>query len=334
MARLGRLEHASAGGGLLADRLDEAGIPSALSAENVARSTSSDPALIHKALMSSEGHRENILLAGVDEIGVGVVRSPGGDYYVTQNFIRSVIWRDTEAVRAALLGALAEARRRRGLPPLLVFEEITRTADDLARLKAQGHPASSVPPEFGVARIEFYAGPDLDLITAAVREKLGEDYRMAGVGVHIGPTAAHPAGAYQVCTLLLVGNEAVLWDEPQRVLAVLRTVNEVRALKRMEPLALDADLARTADDLADRYLENRPAARKARELAPVLFGSLAGVPDTKTLVILYETSHLGQLASDLQARVAQDRHRKVGISVKPIGAGLTVNFVVILLFED
>jgi uncharacterized protein YkwD len=346
MARLGRLAHESASGGTLTNRLDEARIPNVLNAENVARSTSPYPALIHEALMKSGGHRENILLPDVDEVGIGVVCGPGGDNYVTQDFIRSVAWLDDGAARAAVLRALDEARRRRGLAPLQVHDEITRTAQAFALLKAEGKTAPPVPAEFGETRVEFHAGPDLTKITALIRELPVERFRMTGVGVHIAPTSAHPAGAYQICTFLLVGNPALSWTEDQRVKAVLQTVNAVRAGRNMGPFEIDTGLSRKAGDIAGRYRKNRSKAGDPRlDIPLILLGDdrprrrdhqqrLWGPADVGVITVVYETSELDRLALNLHDHVTGRGARKVGISVTPATAGLTVNFVVILLLED
>jgi uncharacterized protein YkwD len=149
MSRLRRLAHESAEGGSLKERLDRARIANALNAENVARGDSFDPGLIHEAFMKSEGHRENILLAAINEVGIGVVRGPEGKCYVTQDFLRSVTWlSETEALRA-ILGFLDEVRRSRGLQPLAVFDEISRMAQAFARRKAEGRRLPSVPREYG-----------------------------------------------------------------------------------------------------------------------------------------------------------------------------------------
>jgi len=332
MAGLGRLDHESAGGGFLNERLDRARIANALNAENVARSNSFDPGLIHQALMNSEGHRENILLPDVDEVGIGVARGPGGDYFVTQDFIRSVTWLDEADVRAAILGVLDEVRRDGGLQPLAVFEEISRSARTFARLKAEGRAMPPVPREYGETRVDFYAGVEIEGIAAKIREQPQDRYSMGGVGVWIGPSPGYPAGAYQVCTFLLTADPALLRDEPARVRTVLQTVNAVRAERGLKPFALDAALSGKADDLGRRYRESKTASGRGASVQN--FGRLAGVPDVRSVVVIYETSDLGRLASELRGKIAERVAPKVGVSVKPAGAGLTVNFVVVLLFED
>jgi uncharacterized protein YkwD len=332
MARLGRLDHESEGGGFLNERLGKARIANVLNAENVAHSSSFDPGLIHQALMNSEGHRENFLLPGVDEVGIGVVRGPGGDYYVTQDFIRSVTWLDEAEVREAVLGVLDEVRRGRGLEPFVEFDEISRTARTFARLKAEGRALPPVPHEFGEAQVNFYAGVEIEGIAAKIREQSLDRYPMGGVGVLIAPSPGYPAGAYQVCTFLLTADPALLRDEPARIRAVLQTVNAVRADRGLKPFALDAGLSVKADDLGQRYRQNETAS--GRGAAVQNFGRLAGVPDVRSIVVIYETSDLGRLASELRSKITERVIPKVGVSVKPAGAGLTVNFVVVLLFED
>jgi hypothetical protein len=109
-------------------------------------------------------------------------------------------------------------------------------------------------------------------------------------------------------------------------------VNAVRAERGLKPFALDAALSGKADDLGRRYRESKTASGRGASVQN--FGRLAGVPDVRSVVVIYETSDLGRLASELRGRIAERVAPKVGISVKPASAGLTVNFVVVLLFED
>jgi len=330
MARLGRLAHESASGGSLKERLDRARIANALNAENVARADSFDPGLIHEALMKSEGHRENILLPNVDELGIGVVRSPSGVFYVTQDFLRSVTWLSETEARTAILGFLDEVRRSRGLQPLAVFDEISRMAQAFAGRKAEGRRLPSVPREYGETRIDFFAGVELDGIAAKIREQSLDRYRMGGIGVRVAPAPGYPSGAYQVCTLLLTADPALLRDEPAQVRTVLKALNAVRAERGLGPLDLDAALSVKADDSSTRYRKNKTASGVSG--ATGRFARLARAPAVMTTVVFYETSDLGRLAPEVPGQVAGRDTRKVGISVKPAGAGLTVYYVVVLVF--
>lgn len=66
-------------------RMNNAGITYKTAGENLAINTS--VAAAEKAFMNSSGHRANILNSTYTDVGVGVVRSPGGSVYVVQEFI-------------------------------------------------------------------------------------------------------------------------------------------------------------------------------------------------------------------------------------------------------
>lgn len=320
-AKLGLLGHSSALGRSYPERLEEARIFFAASGENVARSDSFQPGPIHEALMKSEGHRDNVLHPDFDEVGIGIVRGVDGLYYVTQDFIGSVTLLDEETVRSAILGVMDEMRRSRGLPPLLDIADVHQKAQFFAALKSEGKALPQVPEEFGETRVEFYVGPDLDLIAAAMRENPPDRFQMTGVGARFARSPGYPGGAYHICTFLLVGDPAVMWNEEEQVQAVLRTLNEVRFNRNREALDLDPGLSRRAAAIAIRYRNGES------ELA---------VPGGRAVAVLYETPKLGSLAPDLRGRVGSKAFRKVGVSVRPVaaGTGLYVNFLVVLLLED
>ncbi len=91
MCQTGRFGHRSRRTGQPEDRVRRAGVDASLVAENVA--VASDAAAVHQALMSSPGHRANILTDDVTHVGVGAVRcrmAHGGVHLmVTEVFIRS-----------------------------------------------------------------------------------------------------------------------------------------------------------------------------------------------------------------------------------------------------
>lgn len=66
-------------------RMNNAGIAYKTAGENLAINTSVVAA--EKAFMNSSGHRANILNTTYTDVGIGVVRSPGGSVYVVQEFI-------------------------------------------------------------------------------------------------------------------------------------------------------------------------------------------------------------------------------------------------------
>lgn len=319
MAGLGALVHTSASGKSYSERLEEANVLYAANAENVARGDSSDPGMIHDALMKSGGHRANILHPDFDQLGVGIVRAEDGVFYVTQDFIKGVVLRDEDGARARVLAALDKARRGQGLSPLAPMDDLHKTAQSFARLRSEGKALPVVPEGYGETRVDLFTGPDLDGIAAALAERPLDRYGLVGVGVRFARTAGQSGGAYFVCVFLLVGDPALLLTEKERVAEVLEALNDVRARRKAAPLALDDVLSREAYDIGQRYGKSR-----AGETLPAGHGVAA----------VYETAGLGQLPPQLHGHVADTAFRKVGISVRPAGAGLNVNFVVVLLLKD
>lgn len=321
LAGLGRLGHTSVSGRSYSERLEDAGVLFAASGENVARSDSFQPDPIHESLMTSGGHRENILHPDFDEAGVGVFRGSDGVYYVTQDFIKSVVVRDEAEARAFILSALDKARLSQGLSPLVPVGDVHRTAQAFALTKSQGQTLPVIPPEYGETRVNFYNGPDLDRIGAAMNEESLARYQLTGVGVHFVRTPEYPGGTYYVCTFLLAGDPALLWDEEERVQEVLKTLNEIRFSRNKIPLVLDPGLSRTAADLGARFRSG---------------ATNIDVPGTRAVAVFYETPKLDRLTDKLRARLANMTFRRVGISARPIdtGTGLNVNFLVVLLLDD
>ena len=321
MASLGVLDHASASGQSYSERLEAANVLYAANAENVARGDSSDPARIHNALMNSGGHRANILHPDFDRLGVGVFLTKEGVFYVTQDFIKSVVVRDEARARDRILAALDRARRGQGLAPLTPLDDLHQTAQSFARLKSQGKALSAVPEGYGETRVELFTGPDLDGIGAALSERDLDRYSLVGVGVEFARPAGHSGGAYSVCVFLLVGDPALLLTERERAAEVLEALNGVRARRKAAALALDEALSREAQDISRRYGK-----------------SLAGQaqPGGRALSVLYETARLGQVPSTLHGHVAGTAYRKAGISVRQArsGTGVNVNFIVVILLDD
>ncbi|MFC4009604.1 CAP domain-containing protein [Nonomuraea purpurea] len=85
MARTGNMDHTSADGRQMQDRLKGVGRVSAM-AENIAEGQRS-AAEVMGSWMNSPGHRRNIMNCDYTHIGVGAVKSSGGRIFWTQDFI-------------------------------------------------------------------------------------------------------------------------------------------------------------------------------------------------------------------------------------------------------
>jgi uncharacterized protein YkwD len=320
MAAHGFFEHVSAGGRTYTERLVEAGIHFAANAENVAKSGSFDPDLIHEALMNSPGHREAILDPELDEAGMAIARGTDGAYYVTQDFIKSAVLADEAEVRARILGALAARSAREGKPPPRPDDDIHRTAQAFAAEKAAGRDLPAVPEAFGPAAVRLFTGGDLDRLLAKVGEIEAERFRFAGAGSVFGRTPEHPGGVYVVCVLLLAGNPALEMSAAERRQAVLGALNELRAARGRAPLELDGTLSRQADEL------NRRRNQK---------GVLRPPRGPYFSAWFYETADLGLIPDGVRKASGERDLRKAGISVMPLKSekSFSVKFSVAVLFD-
>lgn len=84
MAETGRVDHELDRS--MEDRIRDALPDTCMFGENVSKHTSVDYSLAD--LMTSEGHRENVLNPSYTAIGVGIARGEGEFLYITQEFAR------------------------------------------------------------------------------------------------------------------------------------------------------------------------------------------------------------------------------------------------------
>ncbi len=201
MAELSVLSHSSASGKSFTERLAEAAVTFAANGENVARANTFDADLIHRSLMESPGHRENILDPEFDEVGIGIFQAGGKICYVTEDFLASLVPKTPGEVRALVAGVLNAIRAEKSLPPVILVDEVNRAADALARDQAAGRPPlpMSVFPE-GTFML-FVSGPELGRIAATIRDRCREPYGESGIGIHFSRSPDHPGGAYFICII-------------------------------------------------------------------------------------------------------------------------------------
>jgi uncharacterized protein YkwD len=99
MAATGSISHQYAGEADVDVRAGQAGARFSLIEENVAVGGSAG--VVHQAWMNSPHHRENLLSAQVDRVGLAVV-SRGGMVYAVADFSKGVVARSTEQVETAV----------------------------------------------------------------------------------------------------------------------------------------------------------------------------------------------------------------------------------------
>jgi len=275
----------------------------AANGENIARSGTFVANLIHKSFMESPGHRENVLNRDFDEAGIGIVRGPENTYYVTEDFIRGLVQRPAAEVRALVLGALNEKRAQKKLSPIVLIDEAGRTADAFARAKAAGRDLPPVPSFFGKTAVSLAIGPELAQVIGVIRENDLAGHGRAGIGVSFSRGPEYPGGAYFICVLLIEDSGSADPDELDRLLKVLKAANDLRARSRREPLALDMELSRRADDVVSDQRRTGRSTLPVQALEETFFSMF---------------QRLGQFDDKLRTRIADPAFRKIGISTLPI----------------
>lgn len=116
MRDAGFVGHTSRTTGTAAERVARAGLRVALVLENVGRGYSAEG--VHRGLMDSPGHRQNILSADVSHVGLGVTEVAEGEgraFLVTEVFVYQPEVIDVAAARGELLARLAQKRKAAGL---------------------------------------------------------------------------------------------------------------------------------------------------------------------------------------------------------------------------
>jgi uncharacterized protein YkwD len=85
MAKQGKMEHVL-DGKKPGERVKAAGYNYSSMGENLAETDGDTPSEIFKRWMASPAHKEHILDAGFQEIGIGIARNDKGEIYYTQVF--------------------------------------------------------------------------------------------------------------------------------------------------------------------------------------------------------------------------------------------------------
>jgi uncharacterized protein YkwD len=184
-----RLSHQFSGEPALAGRLAATGFHFSASAENVASATDADD--LHVALMTSPGHRANILSSKYDSIGIGVIHR-GDSYYATQNFARETEETSSSDAERRMGVALNKFRQSRNLKPLKIVASThlrSVICDQAEREKLSARELIGDPGYFGATgatsskldevpeSIENIASrPDLDRMAIAACFKVTPKY--------------------------------------------------------------------------------------------------------------------------------------------------------------
>jgi uncharacterized protein YkwD len=194
----GFVGHTSPTTGTAAQRVERAGVRVALVLENVGRGYSAEG--VHRGLMDSPGHRQNILSADVSHVGIGVVEVVEGEgraYLVTELFTLVAQRIDPEDARDELIELLSGKRRERGLREVPHDEAMSELCAAAAReyfaSEAQDKPLiEALSRKAAKTRLPYKRLGALMLVVSSVRQAsevaalLDPDAKGIGVGIAQG----------------------------------------------------------------------------------------------------------------------------------------------------
>jgi uncharacterized protein YkwD len=320
MAATGVLSHLAASGKSMTERLAEADVFFAANGENVALSETFVAEFIHQSFMGSPDHRDNILHAEFDTVGIGVVLAPDNTYFVTVDFIRSLTPKPAAEIKDLVLQGLNEMRAKQNKPPVVLIDEIVRLAELFSRNKAAGQEIPKIPAFFGATIVHLVSGP-VSMLVARMRE----DRRLtfcgrAGIGVLFARSPEYPGGAYFISVLLVADESSPDPGELTRLGTVFKAANALRIQDGREPLELDFELVERADQAIALWKK----------------GGDTGDAVTEREELFFSTSQpLDKFPKALQNRLQDPSVRRIGIStVRIMTPGVkTVRYAVAIVFD-
>lgn len=306
MASREDLTHSSSDGKSYLERVIEAGFHFVAIGENVAYSNSYQPEPIHKELMISPGHRENILTPGFDEVGIAAVYKEGSGYYVTQDFRRAPLGKSEGEVQRDIQYDMNRLRRENNLTPLFFLPEADAYAHRCSLNSEKGSPPPPLPRRFGSTRYHFITSAALEGIESIYGKLiLDRIYEKAGLGVSYNRNEKFPGGAYFITILLFPESEYKNMSSEEVQKITFNKVNEIRKRSGLSPIAWDKKLAVFAEKTAKIIFTQKT-------LSPAVLPNLGAVR-----YLTFVTEDPSFLPKGAEKKIANDmaRYERAGVGL-------------------
>ncbi len=303
MAQNENFSHVSSDGTTYTERLIRSEIYFSANGENVAFSETFYPEYIHKSLMSSPQHRENILNQEFDHVGIGVFFKKDRGYYVTQDFIRSVQLLSEEEIRSNLLKRINGERSKTDLSLLELDKDLNALASDFSIQKASGEMYPKIPQNLLSVRIVSIVSSSIQDAIPKLEDVENSDHDRGGIGAAFSRDTDHPGGAYFITLLLLIENKYKQMSIEEQRGIILEKVNELRSANSMAPLKLDRRFSRAADGFTRLAIAKQES----------LFVFPPELVNRK--VLSYFTEDLTLLPKETEEIIKRGRLRKIGIGI-------------------
>jgi uncharacterized protein YkwD len=215
MRDAGFVGHTSPSTGSASDRVQRAGLRVPLVRENIGRGYSAEG--VHRGLMDSPGHRDNIVSDDVTHVGIGVVEvaeTGGRAYLVTQVFTRVPPRVEPQAAQQELIARLDKARAARGLQAQHHDEAMSALCEKAARRffaepQLQERPLlEALSAQASKAGLRYERLSALMLLATSIEEAsevaalLDPKIKAIGIGIAQGSRSNTVDGAIAVVALL------------------------------------------------------------------------------------------------------------------------------------
>lgn len=267
----------------LSERLRQAGIFFMKYGENVAYSETPVSTLIHKELMLSPEHRENILDPEYTHCAVRVVNVKG-KYYVTQNFATLYTPIQAKTVKTMLKSQVSAWVNK----PLISHPLWDEFAGEYSHKKLQNVSMKRLvldaPSEWGKFYAHYLLTPDIEKAKSIIKEKISK-LSLAGLGVGVAfvRNEEYPGGAYSL-SFLFFSNPHLEKSPGQLAQTVLNALNKKRRDTGLAELTLDKKGSAFAMDISRKTYDNPgfrpqlPAAGTQRQIYFYQTGQLDSIP--------------------------------------------------------
>jgi hypothetical protein len=316
MIREKKLAHDFPGYEKLAERAVRAGLFFSELGENVASGDTFVMRIYHEQLMSSPGHRENLINGRFRQLGIGIALS-GDQYYVTQEFAALFAPVAPAEMEQEMEKDLA-ARLGRQMEPPRPAAEMKENCRRLASLFLKDRSPQKLADSMGVStvhNVSFVEREDgFSRMLAAIK---GSRPLYWALGATFGRSEKSPGGMYAL-TLSVFPD---LRDE-LKIYGGLETV-VLKAIQKIRSMGRGAYLESAAEKIAMQFYESTTGP-----------GSIQ-IKHCK-LIVAYQTLSLDVIPADIAQQIAgAPKIGSAGIHVLyPLLEGLLGNYFIVAILAD
>ena len=193
MLENGRISHQFTGEPMLMERLGATGVRFTMAAENIARVEFIEDVV--PALMTSPGHRANMLNVKYNAVGIGVVQR-GKAIYATQDFVYSIPDYSEEQFSAALEETLYDVRKAKGMSTFKISQDAALRREACA---TDGNAVALAGVASGMKQMVVFSSSDPRELYSEVRSfALNPAYHRISFSVCFRPDQTHGRGNFWV----------------------------------------------------------------------------------------------------------------------------------------